>query len=201
MEAVPILRDAIAARTAGRADAPGLPDARVTLAEILASVGQDAEAQAITEAVLAKFPHDCRALCVLGDLLANSGQPDLAEQSFTFAAGCNPAAAKPLVRLGALCNAQGRIHEATKSFSKAIEKDPEDAEALRFFAGHLLGLGLEAEAQTALEASWQLNPARVSTGLRLAVWDVMKRPPTVWWAWTARLAPSAGKRSGSLPGH
>ena len=81
VEAVPILRDAIAARTSERADAPGLLDARALLAEILVTVGCDDEAQTLAQAVLAKEPDHCQALCALGDLLAESGQVELAEQA------------------------------------------------------------------------------------------------------------------------
>ena len=168
VEAVPILRDAIAARTSERADAPGLLDARALLAEILVTVGCDDEAQTLAQAVLAKEPDHCQALCALGDLLAESGQVELAEQAFTFAANTNPKTAAPLVRLAVLYDTQERIGDGAKTFSRAIEADPEDAEALRYFAGHLVGLGLEAEAQTAFEASWRLKPTKVSTALHLA---------------------------------
>ena len=47
-----------------------------------------------------------------------------------------------LFRLGALYVIQNRIEEATEAFSEAVNTDPEDADALRYFTGHLVGLGL-----------------------------------------------------------
>jgi tetratricopeptide (TPR) repeat protein len=81
-------------------------------------------------------------LCVLGALLERNEQAVLAEQSYAFAAKSNTKSAMLLFRLGALYVIQNRIEEATEAFSEAVNTDPEDADALRYFTGHLVGLGL-----------------------------------------------------------
>ncbi len=141
---------------------------RAKLAALHLANGDSASAHQVVAGILSRSPDQADALCMLGDILAESDDPNGAEARYRHAAKVRPAWAKPLHRMGFLFHNQGRHSEATTAYSQAVEADPNDAAMLRDFGGHLIGIGLNNQGETALQASWNLNPRDVATAAGLA---------------------------------
>ena len=104
-------------------------EARLLRAEILAGMGQYAEATQDIEAILATNPESEEALLLRGKVREACGQAEAAEQDYRAIIEANPFNEQAYLQLGMLYIAQQKPAEAIAVLDEAIEQNPGCAQA------------------------------------------------------------------------
>jgi len=108
---------------------PAVPEPRLFAAWLAASANMWETATTQYKEVLRLIPNNREALTYLGALYAETGHLDLAEDTFKKLVTTDPTYLS-YYYLGSFYNKIGRVNEAIKAFSEAMEKNPDSAEAL-----------------------------------------------------------------------
>jgi tetratricopeptide (TPR) repeat protein len=98
-------------------------------AQVDGRAGTRAEARAAYERAAAGCPTFADALCNLGRMHAQDGEPAIAESWFRLAICAEPACGLYWFNLGVSVEDQGRHAEAITAYAHAIELDPSAADA------------------------------------------------------------------------
>src|SRR5450830_115169 len=146
-----------AARRASAID-PDLPEAQVTLGQVLTAAGQNAEAVAVIRKALAKDPRSAPALLALVTALQRSKDPAGAEQAALRLVELRPTSWAGFNRIGSLYFLSSRYEKAAEAYRRAIALNP-DVALVHFNLGAvLLRLGRFEEARVALDDSIRIRP-------------------------------------------
>ena len=122
-EAIPILQRALEKD-------PGQPDIWANLGDIQSKAGKMEDAVASFEKAIALRPDDVGFYQNMGVLFAKMGKEDDAQAAFGKAAELNPeGSAVNFFNLGATLVNSGKLVEAIDAFKRAVEADPDYAEA------------------------------------------------------------------------
>ncbi len=146
-----------AARRASALD-PDLPEAQVTLGQVLTAAGQNAEAVPVIRKALAKDSRSAPALLALVTALQRSKDPAGAEQAALRLVELRPTSWAGFNRLGSLYFLSSRYEKAAEAYRRAIALNP-DVALVHFNLGAvLLRLGRFEEARVALDDSIRIRP-------------------------------------------
>jgi tetratricopeptide (TPR) repeat protein len=129
-------------------------------AAILNELGRHSEALASVEQALALDPSHADAYACRADALRNLGRYEEALHCCEQALALNPEHGVAHANRGTLLTALGRVGEALKIFTRAVEKQPGDAEA-RLTLAHTLLLNGDFERGW-LEHEWRWRSAQLS---------------------------------------
>jgi tetratricopeptide (TPR) repeat protein len=114
-------------------------------------------------------PNNVQALTTLGAQEARLGRLDAAEEAFRRAVDhASSSDARPLANLAGLLAQRGRLEEALPMVRRAIEIDPELAQARANYAVMLANSGQPGEALRQLELAVRLDPSDSEAGTNLA---------------------------------
>ncbi len=101
--------------------------------------------------VIERNPHDAYAHYQLGNLLANLGQVEAAEEAWRRAVGLDPRMSVPWRNLGLAAAKRSELEQAVRYYERAIEARPSDQTLYRDLAEILIAAGKRPEAITVLE--------------------------------------------------
>src|SRR5450830_784723 len=146
-----------AARRASAID-PDLPEAQVTLGQVLTAAGQNAEAVAVIQKALAKDPRSAPALLALVTALQRSKDPAGAEQAALRLVELRPTSWAGFNRIGSLYFLSSRYEKAAEAYRRAIALNPDVAFVHLNRGAVLLRLGRFEEARAALDDSIRIRP-------------------------------------------
>ena len=149
-----------AARRASTID-PDLPEAQVTLGQVLTAAGQSAEAVAVIQKALARDPGSGLALSALVTALQASKDSAGAEQAALRLVELRPTSWAGFNRLGSVYFLSSRYEMAVEAYRRAIALNPLDPDAARVhlnLGAVLLRLGRFEEARAALDGSIRIRP-------------------------------------------
>ncbi|MHB1046456.1 MAG: protein kinase domain-containing protein [Thermoanaerobaculia bacterium] len=151
---------ALAAGTAQRAIglAPTLPEAQVTLGEVLTETGRAGEAVDVLRKALAGDPRSVPALLALVEALGRSGDAGGAEKAALRVVELRPTSPVAFNRLGVLYFLTSRYEKAVEAFRQAIALNPDVPRAHLNLGAALLRLGRFEEARAALEETIRIEP-------------------------------------------
>ena len=145
-------------------------------------VARDPEVQAALDALAAGDAHRAEAICrprlarqpdavewlrLLGRTLTIQGRFDEAEATLRRALGLRPTFARLHEDIGGVLAMQRRFDEAVASFRETLRLDPESPLAGKHLALALAALGKGAEADSAFEAWFGQDKARVALAVAL----------------------------------
>jgi spermidine synthase len=151
-EALPVLRDVVAA-------APTDADARRELAAALASVGETDAAIAEYERAIALAPDSPESHNDVGLLYLNRDDLARAQAAFETATRLDPRSAAAWHNLGLVHVARGNAAAAEAAYRTALERDPRLIEAWGNLAALLASTNRRTEAVHALDALLRIDPA------------------------------------------
>jgi serine/threonine-protein kinase len=146
-----------AARRAAAID-PDLPEAQVTLGQVLTAAGQNAEAVAVIQRTLAKDSRSVLALHALVTALQRSTDLAGAEQAALRLVELRPTSWAGFNRLGGLYFLSSRYEKAAEAYRRAIALNPDVAPVHLNLGAVLLRLGRFEEARAALDDSIRIRP-------------------------------------------
>ena len=155
---VPLAERARSAAERAIAIDPGLPEAQVTLGQVLTVSGQYAEAVAVIRRALAKDPRSVPALLALVSALQRSKDPAGAEQTALRLVELQPTSWAGFNRLGTMYFLGSRYEKAAEAYRRAIALNPDVARVHLNLGAVLLRLGRFEEALAALDASIRIRP-------------------------------------------
>ena len=150
-----------AARTAAeRASSldPGLPEAQITLGQVLTAAGRNAQAVAVIQNVLAKDPGSVPALMALVPALQKSNDSAGAERAALRLVELRPTSWEAFNKLGWLYFLNSRYEKAAEAFQRAIALNPDVASVHLNLGAALLRLDRFDEARVALDNSIRIHP-------------------------------------------
>jgi Flp pilus assembly protein TadD/TolB-like protein len=137
---------------------PELPEAQVTLGEILTATGRSGEAIAVLRKAVDRDPGSVEAILALASALQTGQDVAGAERTLVRLVELRPTSWSGFNRLGALYFESSRYEKAVAAFRRAIALDP-DVARLHFNLGAaLLRLGRFEEARAALDESIRISP-------------------------------------------
>jgi tetratricopeptide (TPR) repeat protein len=116
------------------------------------------KAEQIYREILDREPDNADALCLLGALVGQSGQKDLALLYVTRARGGDPAHPKSLCHLGTAYEAIGRLDQASLSYREALLLKPDFAEAYYHLGTVLHKSGTFEEAANCYREALKVQP-------------------------------------------
>ncbi len=150
----------LAAESARRAIrlAPTLPEAQITLGEVLTETGRAGEAVSVLRKVLARDPGSVPALLALVTALRRSGDAGGAEEAARRVVELRPTSPVAFNRLGVLYFLTSRYEKAVEAFRHAITLNPNAPRAHLNLGAALLRLGRFEEARVALEETTRIEP-------------------------------------------
>lgn len=102
----------------------------------------------------------------LGEALVELGRPELAAEHFQSAARINPKVSTPHYNLGTLLQMQGKINEAIREYSLALQYATDRTELAQThnnLGAILLQSGNSAAAVQQFDAALQINPGKVNS--------------------------------------
>jgi len=146
-----------AARRATALD-PDLPEAQVTLGQVLTAEGQNAEAVAVIQKALAKDSRSVPALHALVTAFERSNDTAGAEQAALRLVELRPTSWVGFNRLGGLYFLGSRYEKAAEAYRRAIALNPDVAPVRLNLGAVLLRLGRFEEARAALDDSIRIRP-------------------------------------------
>jgi len=150
----------LAQQAAQRASAlnPEIPEAQVTLGEILTATGRSGEAIAVLQKALDRDPSSVPAILALASALQKRQDIAGAERALLRLVELRPTSWAGFNRLGNLYFRTNRYEKAVEAYRRAIALNP--GAALTYFnlGGALLRLGRFEEARTALDDSIRVRP-------------------------------------------
>jgi Flp pilus assembly protein TadD/TolB-like protein len=152
----------LAQKAAERAIAldPDLPEAQVTLGQILTATGRSSEAVTVIRKALSRDPGSVAAMIALAAALQKSQDIAGAEQTLLRLVELRPTSWAGFNRLGALYFLSSRYEMAAGAFRRAIALNPEVAHVHLNLGAVLLRLGRFEEARTALDDAIRINPVQ-----------------------------------------
>ena len=150
----------LAVETAQRAIglAPTLPEAQVTLGEVLTETGRSGEAVSVLRKVLVSEPDSVPALLALATALQRSGDAGGAEEAALRVVELRPTSPVAFNRLGVLYFMTSLYEKAVEAFRHAISLNPNVPRAHLNLGAALLRLGRFEEARAALEETIRIEP-------------------------------------------
>ncbi len=150
----------LAQRAAQRASAlhPELPEAQVTLGEILTATGRSGEAIAVLRKAVDRDPGSVSAILALASALQRGQDVAGAERTLVSLVELRPTSWSGFNRLGALYFQSSRYEKAVEAFRRAIALNPDVARLHFNLGGALLRLGRFEEARAALDESIRISP-------------------------------------------
>ena len=137
---------------------PGLPEAQVTLGEVLTVTGRPAEAVPVLRTVLESDPGSVPALLALVTALQRSGDMDGAEKAALRLVEIRPTSPTAVNRLGAIYFRTSRYEKAAAAFERAIALNPDLPRAHFNLGAAFLRLGRFGDAEKALQSSIRIEP-------------------------------------------
>ena len=135
-----------------------LPEAQVTLGEILTATGRSGEAIAVLRKALDRDPSSVPALLALAAALQKSQDVVGAEQTLLRLVEIRPTSWSGFNRLGGLYFGSSRYEKAAAAFRRAIVLNPDVARVHFNLGAVLLRMGRFEEARTALDESIRISP-------------------------------------------
>ena len=150
----------LAQRAAQRASAlsPDLPEAHVTLGEILTATGRTGEAVAILKKAVDRDPSSVPAILALASALQKAQDVAGAERTLLRLVELRPTSWSGFNRLGTLYFLTSRYERGVESFQRAIALNPDVARVHFNLGAALLRLGRFEEARAALDDSIRISP-------------------------------------------
>ena len=150
----------LAQQAAQRANglAPDLPEAQVTLGEILTATGRSGEAVVILRQAVDRDPSSVPAILALASALQKSKDAAGAERTLLRLVELRPTSWDGFNRLGNLYLRTGRYEMAVAAYRRAIALNSAVARLHFNLGGALLRLGRFEEARAALEDSIRIRP-------------------------------------------
>ena len=150
----------LAQQTARRASAidPDLPEAQVTLGEILTATGRSGEAITVIRKALDRDPSSVPAILALAAALQKGRDMVGAEQTLLRLVELRPTSWSGFNRLGGLYFLSSRYEKAAEAFRRAIALNPDVARVHFNLGAVLLRLGWFEEARVALDDSIRISP-------------------------------------------
>lgn len=150
----------LAQQAAQRASAldPELPEAQVTLGELLTATGRSAEAIAVLRKTLDRDPSSVAAILALASALQKGQDIAGAERALLRLVELRPTSWNGFNRLGTLYFLSSRYEKAVEAYRRAIALNPDVARMHFNLGGALLRLGRFEEARAALDDSIRINP-------------------------------------------
>ncbi|MGA7992205.1 MAG: tetratricopeptide repeat protein, partial [Thermoanaerobaculia bacterium] len=155
----------LAQQAAGRAMTldPELPEAQVTLGEILTATGRSREAITVIRKALERDPDRVPAILALAAALQEAQDLGGAEETLRRLVELRPTAWSGFNRLGALYFRTSRYEKAVQAFRRAIALNPvpagpDVAPAQQNLGAALLRLGRFEEARAALDEATRIAP-------------------------------------------
>jgi tetratricopeptide (TPR) repeat protein len=138
--------------------------------------GETAQAMAVVDAALVKFPNDLGLHNLRGLAASQLGRTKEAEASFRRVIELSPRAAMGYNNLATLYSQQGRHAEAEEFFQRALKQEPQNFTALFGLGTTFAALYKYPAASLQLEKAWRINPQEFQAGYELArVLHEMKR--------------------------
>jgi serine/threonine-protein kinase len=183
----------LAQETARRATAlqPDLPEAQVTLGEVLAATGRTPEAIGVLRKAVERDPSSVPAILALASALRKGGDVDGAERALRRLVELRPTAWDGFNRLGTLYFLTGRYEKAAEAFRKVISLNPDVARAHYNLGGVYLRLGRFDEALAAFDESNRVAPSPQAYSNRGFAYYLLGRFPEAASSWrrASELAP------------
>ena len=151
----------LAQQAAERANAldPSLPEAQVTLGEILTATGRSGDAIAVLRKAIDRDPSSVPAILALASALQKSKDTAGAERTLLRLVELRPTSWSGFNRLGTLYFLSSRYEKAVETYRRAIALNPDVARMHFNLGGALLRLGRFEEARAALDDSIRISPA------------------------------------------
>ena len=152
---------ALAQQAAQRANAldPELPEAQVTLGEILTATGRSGDAIAVLRKAIDRDPSSVPAILALASALQKSKDTAGAERTLLRLVELRPTSWSGFNRLGTLYFLSSRYEKAVETYRRAIALNPDVARMHFNLGAALLRLGRFEEARAALDDSIRISPA------------------------------------------
>jgi serine/threonine-protein kinase len=150
----------LAQQAAQRANqlAPDLPEAQVTLGEILTATGRSGEAVAILQKAVDRDPSSVPAILALASALQKNKNSAGAERTLLRLVELRPTSWSGFNRLGTLYFLSSRYEKAVEAYRRAIALNPDVARMHFNLGAALLRLGRFEEARAALDESIRISP-------------------------------------------
>ena len=150
----------LAREAAERASAldPGLPEAQVTLGQILTATGKSAEAVAVLRKALDHDPSSAAAILALASALQRAHDAAGAERTLLRLVELRPTSWNGFNRLGTLYFLNSRYEKAVEAYRRAIALNPDVARVHFNLGAALLRLGRFEEARAASDDSIRISP-------------------------------------------
>ena len=137
---------------------PDLPEAQVTLGQILTATGRSGEAITAIRKALARDPSSVPAILALAAALQRGQDIAGAEQTLLRLVELHPTSWNGFNRLGVLYFRSSRYEKAAAAYRRAIALNPDVARVHFNLAAALLRLGRFEEARAALDDSIRIHP-------------------------------------------
>ena len=150
----------LAQKAAQRAIAldPDLPEAQVTLGQILTATGRSGEAITVIRKALDRDPSSVPAILALAAALQKGQDLVGAEQTLLRLVELRPTSWAGFNRLGSLYFLSSRYEKAAEAYRRAIALNPDVARVHFNLGAVLLHLGRFEEARAALDDSIRISP-------------------------------------------
>ncbi len=159
--------ESLAAFRQARQQDPGMWQAGLFEANMLAGMGKREEAGAILHQLLKNNPRLTRPHLSLGMIAIEQNQLEQAALEFRQALAIDPDLAEAHYRLGNLALSTGKIEEAERELKAAVASDPYKEEAHNDLGLVLGATGRGGEAEKEYQRAMELNPAYVSPYVNL----------------------------------
>jgi serine/threonine-protein kinase len=137
---------------------PDLPEAQVTLGEILAATGSPGKAVAVTRKALEKRPESPEALSALAYALERTGNIAEAEKAYLRVTELRPTAWVGFNKLGGFYFVRNEYERAADAYRKAISLNPDVAPVRSNLGAILVRLGRFDEALAEFRRSLAIKP-------------------------------------------
>ena len=137
---------------------PNLPEAQVTLGEILTATGRSGEAVTVIRKALDRDPNSVSAILALAAALQAGQDLAGAEQTLLRLVELRPTSWSGFNRLGGVYFLSSRYEKAAEAFRRAIALNPDVARVHFNLGAVLLRLGWFEEARVALDDSIRISP-------------------------------------------
>ncbi|MBK9061991.1 MAG: protein kinase [Acidobacteria bacterium] len=137
---------------------PDLPEAQVTLGEILTATGRSGDAIAVLKKAVDRDPSSVTAILALASALQKSKDTAGAERTLLRLVELRPTSWSGFNRLGTLYFLSSRYEKAVETYRRAIALNPDVARMHFNLGAALLRLGRFEEARAALDDSIRISP-------------------------------------------
>ena len=155
-----VTRAELAKKTAERAIAldPDLPEAQVTLGQILTATGEAGKAAGVLLKASERRPNDAEAVRALALALNKAGRPAEAEQAFLRVVELKPRAWSAYNLLGFFYFGASQYQKAVDAYERGIQLNPEVARLHYNLGAAYLKCRRNADAEKAFRRSIEIKP-------------------------------------------